>query len=137
MAFRYNELLDHDETIRLLQIAPSTNLGSSVPLECSILKIRLELAPIYTALSYTWSNDVATASLSIDGLSFMIRPNLHSALLALRYISSKRILWVDAIYINQDDAVEKEYQVGLMRKISTRLAKWFSIHCPFPLFPCS
>ena len=102
MAFRYNELLDHDETIRLLQIAPSTNLDSSVPLECSILKIRLELAPIYTALSYTWGNDVATASLSIDGLSFMIRPNLHSALLALRYISSKRILWVDAICIYSD-----------------------------------
>ena len=117
MAFRYNELLAHDETIRLLQIAPSTNLDSSVPLECSILKTRLELAPVYTALSYTWGNDVATASLSIDGLSFMIRPNLHSALLALRYVSLKRILWVDAICINQDDAIEKEYQVGLMRKI--------------------
>jgi hypothetical protein len=120
MAFRYHELLAHDETIRLLQIAPSTNLDSSVPLECSILKTRLELASVYIALSYTWGNDVATASLSIDGLSFMIRPNLHSALLALRYVSSKRILWVDAICINQDDAIEKEYQVGLMRKIYQR-----------------
>jgi Heterokaryon incompatibility protein (HET) len=120
MAFRYNELLAHDETIRLLQIAPSTNLDSSVPLECSILKTRLEVAPVYTALSYTWGNDVATASLSIDGLSFMIRPNLHSALLALRYVSLKRILWVDAICINQDNAIEKEYQVGLMRKIYQR-----------------
>jgi hypothetical protein len=120
MAFRYNEPLVHDETIRLLQIAPSTNLDSSVPLECSILETRLELAPVYTALSYTWGNDVATASLSIDGLSFMIRPNLHSALLALRYVSLKRILWVDAICINQDDAIEKEYQVGLMRKIYQR-----------------
>ena len=131
MAFHYNELLAHDETIRLLQIAPSTNLDSSVPLECSILKTRLELAPVYSALSYTWGNDAATVSLSINGLSFMIRPNLHSALLALRYVSLKRILWVDAVCINQNDAIEKEYQVGLMRKIYQRASSvtiWLSTY---------
>jgi len=131
MAFRYNELLAQDDTIRLLQIAPSPNHDSSVPLVCSILKTRLELAPVYTALSYAWGNDAATTSLSIDGLSFMIRPNLYSALLALRYVSLKRTLWVDAVCINQDDATEKEHQVGLMRKIYQRASNvtiWLSTY---------
>lgn len=131
MAFRYNELLAHGDTIRLLQVAPSSNLDSSIPLMCSILKTRLELAPVYTALSYAWGNDVATTSLSIDGLSFTIRPNLHSALLALRYVSLQRTLWVDAICINQDDATEKEHQVGLMRKIYQRASNvtiWLSTY---------
>lgn len=131
MAFCYNERLAHGDTIRLLRVAPSSNLDSNAPLVCSIVKTRLELAPVYTALSYAWGNDVATTSLSVDGVSFMIRQNLHLALLALRYVSLERILWVDAICINQDDATEKEHQVGLMRRIYQRASNvtiWLSTY---------
>ncbi|KAM0240122.1 hypothetical protein ACHAP5_008097 [Fusarium lateritium] len=46
-----------------------------------------------------------------------IASNLHQALLHLRHPRRTRILWVDAICINQDDSKERGQQVQLMRNI--------------------
>lgn len=73
---------------------------------------------LFEALSYTWGEDSQpTHDLIIDGKKKTIRQNLFDALQMLRYHDRPRLLWIDAICINQEDAVEKSQQVPLMGQI--------------------
>lgn len=56
-------------------------------------------------------------SIFIDNCALHITENLHSALLELRSHQLERLLWIDAICINQDDMNEKSHQIQLMSKI--------------------
>lgn len=60
-----------------------------------------------------------------------IQENLYHALRALRRHDVERILWVDAVCINQSDIDERTSQVQLMRQIyqySTRAVIWLGGH---------
>jgi hypothetical protein len=59
--------------------------------------------------------------------SFLVTPNLESALLRLRDTNCSTLLWIDAICINQDDLLERAAQVGFMKDIyndSTGVIVW-------------
>ncbi|PVH71777.1 hypothetical protein DL98DRAFT_434531 [Cadophora sp. DSE1049] len=91
--------------------------------------IREHLPPVhpYDALSYTWGADAATMSISLDGIIFPVRENLHCALKRLRYQDTDRRIWVDAICINQVDVIERNSQVNQMRTIysnADQVAVW-------------
>jgi len=77
-------------------------------------------APPYEALSYTWGNEEANSVVEIDGVTHLIRKNLHDALQALRQADKWRPLWADAVCINQSDEGERNHQVWQMSKIYTR-----------------
>lgn len=49
--------------------------------------------------------------------------NLQLALRALRDANVPRTLWVDAVYINQEDVGEKNKQVAMMRKIYSNASR--------------
>ena len=77
----------------------------------------------YEALSYHWGEGEATLSIKIlfqklfpPGI-FKVRQNLHSALKQLRLPGRPRLLWIDAICINQKDTHERNSQVSLMARI--------------------
>jgi hypothetical protein len=53
----------------------------------------------------------------INGNAMRVTENLHTALTCLREVSGSRILWVDALCINQNDAEEKSQQVRIMNHI--------------------
>ncbi|UZP36922.1 hypothetical protein NXS19_004738 [Fusarium pseudograminearum] len=56
-----------------------------------------------------------------------IASNLHQALLHLRHPRRARVLWIDALCINQDDSNERGQQVQLMRDIyaqATQVIAW-------------
>jgi hypothetical protein len=55
--------------------------------------------------------------IQLEGLRFGITSNLMSDLLRLRLRDEPRLLWIDAVCINQTDNVEKTKQIRLMRKI--------------------
>lgn len=84
-----------------------------------------EYQPQYEALSYTWGDaDLSEFGQVEDGQSnrepsatLPLRPNLASALRYLRYADRTRVLWIDAICINQEDIEERNEQVKRMTNI--------------------
>src|SRR5215469_348770 len=71
----------------------------------------------YDALSYVWGARDADVIVSVNGRPFNISANLAQALNCLRSMEDNKVLWVDAVCINQDDDTEKSHQVSLMGEI--------------------
>ncbi|KAF2005277.1 hypothetical protein P154DRAFT_418304, partial [Amniculicola lignicola CBS 123094] len=95
----------------------------------------------YEAVSYCWGDVDDTVDITIRcptskrrrhstttiAQKFRITRNLEALLRAFRYENGTRVLWVDAICINQGDPEEKPHQVGSMGKIyasSTGVLVW-------------
>ena len=75
-----------------------------------------EIVP-YEALSYTWGDKKLSSTMSINEKELGITGNLD---LALRYLRSReidRILWADAVCINQANDKERGHQVQQMGEI--------------------
>ncbi|KAI0095924.1 heterokaryon incompatibility protein-domain-containing protein [Daldinia grandis] len=71
----------------------------------------------YEALSYVWGDATSTAFISLNKKPFQVTRNLEAALRALRLRDRKRLIWVDAICINQASVQERNQEVGRMGKI--------------------
>jgi hypothetical protein len=67
----------------------------------------MDSLPEYEALSYSWGYPTHNDEIEIDGQHFPVTENLRLALQHLRRKNEARILWVDAICINQMDMYEK------------------------------
>lgn len=123
----YRQLEPWLSQIRLLHLLPlrTKDHQSSAPwydcvsLECTFETVHLASAPPYEALSYTWGEEAASVRILLNGKEFLVRRNLADALAALR-ISEPRVLWVDALCINQQDTAERNHQVGMMAGIFRR-----------------
>ena len=70
----------------------------------------------YEVLLYVLGDPTETVPIKLENHEFHVPLNLESALLNLRHFWVARRLWVDAICINQADAVERSLQV--LRMIS-------------------
>jgi hypothetical protein len=113
--YRYRSLLPGKNHIRLLRLLPSEHKDAVV--ECQLFEYKLESAKavhLYEALSYVWGDPEETVSIVVNQRRFEVTSNLHSALLRLRDDSLERVLWIDAICINQADDREKEKQIQLI-----------------------
>jgi hypothetical protein len=117
--------------IRMLEILPH-NGDNNQPISCTLstVDIKKEVIPKYEALSYCWKNtddDVADRTIWCEGQPIAVLPNLHDALMRLRYAHEPRRLWADAVCINQNDIPERASQVAMMREIyscSLRVIIW-------------
>jgi len=68
-----------------------------------------------------------TKSISVDGQDFPVMANLREALERLRDPVLERVIWIDAIYINQGDTEEKSRQVQVMSMVyakAIRVVVW-------------
>ena len=117
----YAERLLSGNQIRVLHIQPSSK--GSRRLECELKLVSLDDAPVYEALSYVWGVDPPSIKIVCNGQRLKIRPELSYALVRLRLKHTTRIVWADALCINQDDNQEKSHQVPLMSKIFSRATK--------------
>ncbi|KAM7192336.1 Heterokaryon incompatibility protein (HET) domain containing protein [Naviculisporaceae sp. PSN 640] len=100
----------------------------NAPVVCGLRIVSLQDRPTFEALSYVWGDAAIKRHISVNGHVFPVTANLAEALHALRHRKLKsRILWVDAICINQDDVAEKNIQVPLMSRIyseAIRVVAW-------------
>ena len=76
--------------------------------------------PIYDALSYCWGERSDIKEISIDDATFEVTANLHAALNCIRDPERSKLIWVDAICINQVDNEEKSQQVTIMYQIYSK-----------------
>jgi hypothetical protein len=81
----------------------------------------------YEALSYVWGKEIERDTIILCGSRFPVTRNLAEALTYLRLPKHNRMLWVDAVCINQYDEKEKELQVKSMHmiyKLAKRVIAW-------------
>jgi hypothetical protein len=113
--YQYEPLNPDNHEIRLVELVPGSfddplviHLHTiTIPPGIEIHKEgALSAIEDYEALSYAWgSGDLRIVQ--VDDKDMHIGSNLESALRHLRYLERKRVLWVDALSINQDDITEK------------------------------
>lgn len=104
-------------------IFPATRLLTLLPgkyadmIHCKLELCTLDADPNYQALSYCWGDPQEHAVILCNGEGLDVTLNLHSALQSIRHETESKVLWVDAICINQDNVEEKSQQVSMMRSI--------------------
>lgn len=130
-------------SIRLLELLPG-DLDDE--LECRLVETPLHDITTFEALSYVWGDPAIREPIKCNGQAMTITTNLAQALRRLRLSRAapskgqleqadlpqqeadehdqstgiSRVLWADAICINQEDIIERGQQVQLMREIYTK-----------------
>ncbi|KAI1264749.1 heterokaryon incompatibility protein-domain-containing protein [Xylariaceae sp. FL1019] len=101
-------------SIRIAELLPGK---SDEPLSCLLHEFEWSNLPKYEALSYAWGDPEDKSSIIIHDKKLEITKSLQVALSHLRYEDKARLLWADAICINQSDIPERGAQVRQMRRI--------------------
>ncbi|KAM6538214.1 hypothetical protein FALCPG4_000095 [Fusarium falciforme] len=97
--------------------------GTTLPIRCSIFEAYLDEPDTlidYEALSYAWGSNDKSEVIIAEGRVLPVTESLHMALQHLRQEDIDRILWVDAICINQSNVAERGHQVTSMGSIYER-----------------
>ena len=122
----YPERLD-EGTARILVLHPG---AASDDITCDLIQkesLAQDQVLSYEALSYVWGNEENPDYIVLCKSRFAVTCNLAQTLKHLRLPSSDRMLWVDAICINQYDEKEKEAQVKSMHliyKLAEKVIAW-------------
>lgn len=117
----YRHLCPSKEEIRLLELHPSDSSASDITASLSVVSLRDN--PSYVALSYVWGGSgIPVPTISLSDHTKAVTDNLRAALYALRDKTDTRLIWIDALCINQEDNTEKDHQVKLMGKLYQKCA---------------
>ncbi|KPI42833.1 uncharacterized protein AB675_1879 [Cyphellophora attinorum] len=114
-SFQHERLKSNANSIRLVQIHGST--VKSGPISLRITQYAKHRRPKYAAISYTWGSSAHLHPVQINGKPFFVHANLYNLLLHLRQRGESRLLWVDALCIDQQNLVERNFHVQLMAQI--------------------
>lgn len=136
-SYVYQPLDLFTDEIRLLTLHPGHD-GDGI--SCTLSHHNLMEDLKYEALSYAWGENVSLCRINVDGITISVTANLEAALHHLRYQlfptpgqdkeirpTGDRVLWVDALCINQQDPSERGHQVRRMGKIFSsawRVVAW-------------
>ena len=115
----YRPLDAAEDSIRLVNLLPGI---MNEQLYCT-LSYGTTTTAGYEALSYAWGDKSVTRSITVNDMDFQVTLNLYQALQYLRLPDQSRVLWIDAICINQDDNVERCHQVQAMGDIYMNAVK--------------
>lgn len=112
----YPKLDAKSAQIRLIVLARGA-LDS--PIHCTYRVVNLDDENFlsYETVSYVWQDGTGTGPILVDGKTATVTWSLFGALEQLRFVDRERVLWVDAICINQSDDDEKTHQVDMMCRI--------------------
>lgn len=113
------EALDNDlRQIRALCILPGSR-DDTIRCEFRVIALKDENVE-FEALSYVWGTEDNPQPIELKGRPQKVKANLFAALQHLRKSDRQRIIWIDALCINQSDEVEKSTQILLMKDIYSR-----------------
>ncbi|PMD20744.1 HET-domain-containing protein [Hyaloscypha hepaticicola] len=126
--YHHSRLSLGPDSIRLLRLKPCKT-QSTAKIHCELFDYNLQdpsqRTHLYDALSYVWGNPEVTRPIYIGQLEreLPVTTNLYAALLHLRNSSLERIIWIDAICIDQKNDEEKAQQIQLMAKIYSQASR--------------
>jgi len=111
--------------IRLLRLMPSADDSTAVhgQLVHYPLLSSCRTSHPFEALSYTWGSLSQDHYVCLGDKKLSVTANLHSALLRLRDPVLERVMWIDAVCINQQDTTERSDQVRIMAVIYSRASR--------------
>ena len=124
--YQYSPL--SDGCIRLLRLLP--NRDERAPVQCRLFDYPLldscwegrKGTHMYEALSYVWGSAEKPQHVATDDGHIPVTTNLHMALRRLRDRVLDRIIWIDAICIDQGNTQERGGQDLLLCQHCRRLA---------------
>lgn len=113
--FKHEPLKDNKGMIRLIKLLPSK--APTKRISCEILHVSLSNPPDYEALSYTWGGQEADCVIYCKEKRLLVTRTLYLALARLRMLDDSRLIWADAVCIDQKNTAEKTHQVRTMKEI--------------------
>lgn len=113
-AYQYKRLPDEKTSIRLLELLPGR---WDDEIRCNLHVRTSRPFPPYEAISYCWYDANDKDVILCNGKRLLIPWNLRYALHQLRSTTESRIMWADAICINQQNKKERGHQVVQMGTI--------------------
>ncbi|KAK3996790.1 heterokaryon incompatibility protein-domain-containing protein [Cladorrhinum sp. PSN332] len=140
----YQERLSPNQ-FRLLCLPPANSNQTDSPIHVTLEAHDHERYPEYETVSYTWGgegNDASLCSPIYVGPYWDVLLQTKNCWDMLKFLQSPRcprLVWVDAICINQSDKIEKGIQVAKMRfiyKNCTRAVVWLGKDAAKPRFGC-
>jgi hypothetical protein len=108
--YTHKRFSDRD-SIRLLQLQPGVYDDD---IRIILIEAPLSKPPKYEALSYVWGSPTPGTAISCHGLELLVTENCVLAMRRVRWRFKTRLLWIDAICIDQTSGEEKQHQVQLM-----------------------
>lgn len=113
-AYIHVPLDDTKAQIRLLHVQPRLESEPDL-ISCSVGVGNLENENCkYEALSYEWGDEPNISfTIMVDGMRVDVRENLWWALWHIRFEQGVRVMWIDALCIDQENLKERNHQVCL------------------------
>jgi len=109
-------------------------------IKVELAEVSLANPPLYEALSYVWGSPTAKTPISCHGKDLLVTPNCIIAMRRLRNEKKQRVLWIDAICIDQSSMNERSQQVGLMGDVYSKARRtilWLGEESTFSDFTIS
>ncbi|KAG7421289.1 Heterokaryon incompatibility protein 6, OR allele [Fusarium oxysporum f. sp. rapae] len=97
--------------------------GSQPQVRCHLYQSHLDDIISYEALSYAWEGQDKSQEIIVDGKYLSITASLNDALFHLRKPDEDRVLWIDALCIDQNNIKERGHQVNRMGEIYKKAEK--------------
>ncbi|KAH8661095.1 heterokaryon incompatibility protein-domain-containing protein, partial [Ilyonectria robusta] len=100
--------------LRLMHVHPGNETD---PVHLSLVTTALDATPDFEFISYCWGNAQDQRQVTCNSTTLSITSSLFTGLVHFRHSDQPRVLWADAVRINQADAAEKSDQALLMPDI--------------------
>ncbi|KAK4551410.1 hypothetical protein LTR86_011176 [Recurvomyces mirabilis] len=110
-SYEYRPLSVGKHEIRLLELLPGETTD---PVCAEPLHVSLDKPLRYETISYVWGDPTRTEPIFLSDRELLVPKNTVAALRRMRTLDAPRLLWIDAVCINQDDVQERGKQVGIM-----------------------
>ena len=107
----YLPLSQKTRQIRLLTILAGQG---NEPIVCSLRQVKLKTLRTYETISYCWGDSEDQCTITVNGHSISVTANAGAALRRVRRPHASRVVWIDAVCINQQDREERGHQVAIM-----------------------
>jgi hypothetical protein len=115
----YGSLDSDKKEIRLLHLEPGLD-ETPITGSLTVHPLSSRMIPDYEAVSYLWGDSRDYSSVQINSRAALVPASAERALRGLRSREGIRVLWIDAVCIDQASSREREQQVAIMNDVYER-----------------